>query len=152
MEVFLDPDHSGGDHRYTYNAFAYHVSLFGDAIDLSTDRKAVNLRDHIQLGLSEDKRTWEIDFVLYRVYSHDGNPENDEVMDIQPGSEIGFSIAYNDNDGSPGVRESMVGWVPDGADSWIDADLFGTLRFVGSTITLDGTDSWGKIKRERSGR
>ena len=151
VEVFLDPDRSGGDHRYNYNAFAYHVSLFGDALDLGADRKPVNLKHHVQLGLSEDQKTWEIAFVLYRDYSHDGNRENDEVMDIEPGDEIGFSIAYNDNDGRSGVRESMVGWMPDGADSWINADLFGTLRFTGRTTTV-GTDSWGKIKRERNHR
>ena len=146
VEVFLDPDRSGGDHQYNYGAFAYHVSLFGDAIDQSTDGKAVNLKDHVQLGLSEDQKTWEIAFVLYDVYSHDGNSENDTVMDIEVGDEIGFSIAYNDNDGALGVRESMVGWVPDGGDSWINADRFGTLRFVAAPTTEVNRGSWGKVK------
>jgi len=146
VEVFLDPDRSGGDHQYNYNAFAYHVSLFGDAIDLGSDRKAVNLKDHVQLGLSEDQKTWEIAFVLYRVYSYDRTSTNDEVMDIEAGEEIGFSIAYNDNDGTPKVRESMVGWVPDGGDSWINADRFGTLRFVPAPATEVIRGSWGGVK------
>ncbi|MFH1008034.1 MAG: sugar-binding protein [Candidatus Latescibacterota bacterium] len=147
VEVFLDPDHSGGDHKYSFNAFAYHVSLFGDAIDLGADGKATNLRDHIGLGLGENKKTWEIAFVLYREYSHDGNSENDEILDIAAGDKIGFSIAYNDNDGTPGNRESMVGWVPDGGDSWITADRFGTLRFVPAPETAAIKGSWGGAKK-----
>ena len=146
VEVFLDPDRSGGDHQYNYYAFAYHVSLFGDAIDLGTDGNPVNLKDHVRLGLSEDSKTWEIAFVLYEVYSHDGNSENDAVMDIEVGDEIGFSIAYNDNDGTPGDREAMVGWVPDGGDSWITADRFGTLRFVAARTTEVIRRSWGEVK------
>ena len=146
VEVFLDPDHSGGDHQYNYNAFAYHVSLFGDGIDLGADRNPVNLKEHVRLGLSADRKTWEIAFALYEVYSHDGNSENDAVMDIEAGDEIGFSIAYNDNDGTPKVRESMVGWVPDGGDSWINADRFGTLRFVAAPATEVIRESWGEVK------
>lgn len=149
VEVFLDPDRSGGDHQYSYSAFAYHVSLFGDALDLGSDRKAVNLKDHVRLGLSEDRKTWEIAFVLYEVYSHDGNSENDAVRNIEAGDEIGFSIAYNDNDGALRVRESMVGWVPDGGDSWINADRFGTLRFVAAPATEVIRGSWGRIKNTR---
>ena len=146
MEVFLDPDRSGGDHQYNYNAFAYHVSLFGDALDLGSDRKAVNLKEHVRLGLSEDQKTWEIAFVLYDVYSHDGDSANDAVMDIEVGDQIGFSIAYNDNDGTPKVRESMVGWVPYGGDSWITADRFGTLRLVAAPETEVIRGSWGRLE------
>ena len=71
-------------------------------------------------------------------------------MDVKPGDEIGFSMAYNDNDGTPGVRESTVGWVPGGADSWINADRFGTLRFVGRTTTVNEANSWGMTKQPRS--
>ena len=38
IEIFLDEDHSGGDHQYNYNAFAYHIAANGDACDNGTDR------------------------------------------------------------------------------------------------------------------
>jgi hypothetical protein len=42
LEIFLDEDFSGGDHQYNHNAFAYHVSLDNQAIDIGTDKAARN--------------------------------------------------------------------------------------------------------------
>ena len=34
LEIFIDEDHSGGNHQYNHNAFAYHLSLDNQAIDI----------------------------------------------------------------------------------------------------------------------
>ena len=51
LEIFLDEDHSGGDHTYNFNAFAYHIALDYNIVDLyARHRRAVPepilLNDH----------------------------------------------------------------------------------------------------------
>ncbi|MDH4125377.1 MAG: CBM9 family sugar-binding protein [Gammaproteobacteria bacterium] len=47
LEVFLDEDISGRNHQYSHNAFAYHLSLDNQAIDIGTDKKGCNYSDHV---------------------------------------------------------------------------------------------------------
>jgi len=35
VEVFVDEDNSGGEHQYNHNAFAYHVALDGNVVDMA---------------------------------------------------------------------------------------------------------------------
>jgi hypothetical protein len=44
LEIFVDEDFSGGDLQYSHNAFAYHLSLDNEAIDIGTDRAALTAR------------------------------------------------------------------------------------------------------------
>ena len=48
LEIFVDEDFSGGDHQYNHNAFAYHLSLDNQAIDIGTDRAARRYTDHVE--------------------------------------------------------------------------------------------------------
>ncbi|MGB5697454.1 MAG: sugar-binding protein, partial [Polyangiales bacterium] len=48
LEIFLDEDYSGGDHQYNHNAFAYHVSLDNQAIDIGTDKLPHSYSHHVQ--------------------------------------------------------------------------------------------------------
>ena len=48
LEIFIDEDHSGGDHQYNHNAFAYHLSLDNQAIDIGTDRQARSYTHHVE--------------------------------------------------------------------------------------------------------
>ena len=41
LEIFVDEDYSGGEHRFNHNAFAYHMSLDNQAIDMGTDERAM---------------------------------------------------------------------------------------------------------------
>ncbi|MEN0006928.1 MAG: sugar-binding protein, partial [Bacteroidota bacterium] len=34
LEIFIDEDHSGGNHQYSHNAFAYHIALDGKVVDI----------------------------------------------------------------------------------------------------------------------
>ena len=48
LEIFLDEDYSGGEHKFNHNAFAYHMSLDNKAIDLGTDEKARDYSHHVE--------------------------------------------------------------------------------------------------------
>ena len=47
LEIFIDEDHSGGDHQYNHNAFAYHMSLDNQAIDIGTDKQPHSYSHHV---------------------------------------------------------------------------------------------------------
>ena len=38
---------SGGNHQFSHNAFAYHLSLDNQAIDIGTDQKARSYSHHV---------------------------------------------------------------------------------------------------------
>ena len=33
-EIFIDEDNSGGNHQFNFNAFAYHIALDNQAVDI----------------------------------------------------------------------------------------------------------------------
>ena len=134
LEIFIDEDHSGGEHQYNHNAFAYHMSLDNQAIDIGTDEKARAYNDHAASAWRQtaDGLVWE---VAIRVY---GDDYVDDVPGQQPvaldaGKIIGLMVAYCDNDGSE-LRENFIGSesVPFGPKDrgWIDANLFGAVELV----------------------
>lgn len=131
LEVFVDEDFSGGDHQYNHNAFAYHLSLDNQAIDIGTDRAARRYTDHVESRWQQgaDGITWEVSLALYPDSYVDGSPDNRPVK-LAAGKVIGLMLAWCDNDGSE-LRENFVGSesVPFGPKDrgWIDAGLFGKL-------------------------
>ena len=131
FEIFIDEDFSGGDHQYNHNAFAYHVSLDNQTVDIGADELPHNYSHHIesrwqQLG---NKIIWELAIDIYRDDYVDGSHDNRPVA-LSAGKILGLMLAYCDNDGSE-VRENFIGSEnePDGPQGrgWIDAGLFGTL-------------------------
>ena len=131
LEIFLDENFSGGDHQYNHNAFAYHLSLDNQAIDIGTDRQARNYTHHIQSKWrqTDDKITWEVAIDIYSDDYIDGASTNRPV-ELTAGKIMGLMVAYCDNDGSE-LRENFIGSesVPHGPKDrgWIDAGLFGKL-------------------------
>ena len=136
LEIFVDEDFSGGDHQYSHNAFAYHLSLDNQAIDIGTDRRARSYTDHVESRWRQraDGITWEVSIVLYPDTYVDGSPDNRPVP-LSAGKVIGLMLAWCDNDGSE-LRENFVGSesVPFGPKDrgWIDAGLFGKLVLEGT--------------------
>lgn len=133
-EIFLDEDFSGGEHQFNHNAFAYHVSLDNQAIDIGTDEKPHNYSGHVesrwkQLG---NKIIWELAIDIYTDEYKDGSDSNKPIS-LSAGKVIGLMLAYCDNDGSA-LRENFIGSesVPSGPKDrgWIDAGLFGSLVLV----------------------
>jgi len=131
LEIFLDEDHSGGNHQFNHNAFAYHVSLDNRAIDIGTDEKPRDYSHHIESRWRQqgDRVVWEVAIDVYADDYVDGSDANRPVR-LTPGKVMGLMVAYCDNDASE-LRENFIGseTVPYGPTDrgWIDAGLFGTL-------------------------
>lgn len=131
LEIFVDEDASGGNHQYSHNAFAYHLSLDGKCVDINPDSVFTYYNDHVVQARSQagTVSTWEVAVKLFDDSFKDG--EDNTPAKLKAGKEIGFMLAYCDNDSSP-VRESFVGSnYVEGEDKnrgWIDAGIFEKIR------------------------
>jgi len=137
FEVFLDEDHSGGEHTggaEAYNAFAYHISTLYDAVDIGTAGTLL-LNDHVDVVITNNGNTytWEIAIKIYDD-TYDESSSNTPVT-LTPNKEMGLSVAYCDNDGT-GDRENFIGAVDvseaDQNMAYQNADVFGTLTLIGN--------------------
>lgn len=132
VEIFIDEDNSGGNHQFNHNAFAYHVGLNGDVVDLDGKDSPKLFNDHIESKMSvggSNTYVWEFKIYLFPdTYSLNGDQS---TLSLFSNKEIGFAIAYCDNDKSE-FRENFFGSViVDGDDKnrgWIDANIFGTIK------------------------
>jgi hypothetical protein len=131
LEIFIDEDFSGGNHQFNHNAFAYHMSLDNQAIDIGTDEQPHNYSHHVdsQWKQQGNKIIWELAIDIYTDEYVDGSSSNAPIK-LSAGKVIGLMVAYCDNDGSE-LRENFIGSesVPHGPKDrgWIDAGLFGSL-------------------------
>ena len=134
LEIFIDEDHSGGNHQYTHNAFAYHLSLDNQAIDIGTDREAHSYSHHVESRWQQrgNKIIWEVSIDIYT------DAYRDEAQDNQPavlsaGKIMGLMVAYCDNDNSE-LRENFIGSEYAAGENkdrgYKDAGLFGTLELI----------------------
>lgn len=131
LEIFLDEDFSGGEHQYNHNAFAYHMSLDNQAIDIGTNKQPQNYSHHIESRWKQqgNKLYWELAIDIYQDNYQDKGEDNQPV-ELTPGKVMGLMLAYCDNDGSE-LRENFIGSEsPAGGAAdrgWKDAGLFGKL-------------------------
>jgi hypothetical protein len=134
LEIFIDEDDSGGDHQYNHNAFAYHMSLDNRAIDIGTDRQPRDYSHHVESRWRADgnKVIWELAISIYADDYEDDSAHN-RPQALVAGKQMGFMVAYCDNDGSP-LRENFIGSEDVRGEQkdrgWIDAGLFGALVLV----------------------
>ena len=134
LEIFIDEDFSGGDHQYNHNAFAYHVALDNQAVDIGTDELPHSYSHHLESKWKQqgNRMTWELAIDIYTDDYVDGSDKNTPVT-LSPGKLMGLMVAYCDNDASE-IRENFIGSesVPSGPKDrgWIDAGLFGSLVLV----------------------
>jgi len=134
LEIFIDEDYSGGEHQYNHNAFAYHMSLDNQAIDIGVDERPHNYTHHVESRWQQqgNKIVWEVAIDIYTDSYKDGSDDN-KPIELSAGKLMGLMLAYCDNDGSE-LRENFVGSesVPSGPKDrgWIDAGLFGALLLV----------------------
>jgi len=135
LEIFIDENFSGGDHQYNHNAFAYHMSLDNQAIDIGTNKQAQNYSHHVQSNWKQQGNTviWELSFDIYTDEYKDTTTESDlnsKPVELFAGKVMGLMVAYCDNDGSD-LRENFIG--SESANGgpadrgWIDAGMFGKL-------------------------
>ncbi len=134
LEVFIDEDRSKGNHERNNNAFAYHVSLTYDAIDLSPSGP-INYKDHIEVirtTTGTDTSLWEMAIKLYDETYSSGDPEASRVTP-EANKIMGFTLAYCDND-ETAERENFIGSMfmtsSTANDNYITADYFGTLQLI----------------------
>ena len=144
LEIFLDEDASGGNHLFNYNAFAYHVALDNQAVDMGEphadgSENFVLLNDHVSSSWrrsenSPNKVLWE---VAVRVYDDSFNMQMKTASPVNLflGKKLGFMLAYCDNDGSK-EREHFIGSVDikavngDKNLGYITADVFQSLLLI----------------------
>lgn len=138
LEIFLDEDHSAGNHQCNYNAFAYHVAINGDVVDLGTDCKPHLYNSSVTSARTKagNTYTWEVAVTVYPSTYKDAGPNT--PVALFDGKVSGFSLAYCDDDGS-NTRESFIGSevMPAGHndDNYITADYFGILNLQGPVVT-----------------
>ncbi|MEE9364706.1 MAG: CBM9 family sugar-binding protein [Cellulophaga sp.] len=130
MEVFIDEDNSGGDHQYNTNAFAYHIALDGNVVDLDKNKNPILYNNHItsKRNTEGNRSIWEMSVKLYADTYID--EEENTSTPLSKNKKIGFALAYCDNDTSK-ERENFIGsvFIPgeDKNQGWINASIFGTL-------------------------
>lgn len=133
LEVFIDEDASGGIHTYNYNAFAYHVALDNQSVDIDTDKSPQLYNDHIQSQWKQqgDHITWELAISVYGDDFVFGGNSQPKVL--TKGKKIGFMLAWCDADGK-GNRESFIGSEPIAGENkdlgYIDASVFGHITLT----------------------
>lgn len=125
LEVFIDEDGSGGNHQFNFNAFAYHIALDNQVVDIGEKNadgsdNFVLLNDHVSSFWRRDQSSpnkiiWE---VAVRVYDDSFTmpvknkkpiqQKNPQPVMLFKGKKLGFMLAYCDNDGSK-EREHFIG-------------------------------------------
>jgi hypothetical protein len=134
LEIFLDEDFSGGEHQYNHNAFAYHMSLDNQAIDIGTDQQARSYSHHVTSRWQQqgDIIVWELAIDIY-TDAYEDDSDTNQPISLSAGKVMGLMVAYCDNDGSE-LRENFIGseMVAEGPKDrgWIDAGLFGSLVLI----------------------
>ncbi len=134
VEVFLDEDQSGGDHKFNHQAFAYHVSTEGHAIDKNTKEETEFFDDHVNVVRTREgnKHFWEIAIKIFDSQFDENNPNNTPVT-LTSLKKIGFSLAYGDNDGNQS-RENFMGSKQthgvNNDEGYVNADVFGSILLV----------------------
>ncbi len=131
VEIFIDENNSGGDHQFNHNAFAYHIDLQGNVVDIIAKDTPKLFNDHMESKrvTSGNTSVWEFKIFLFPDTFVYGKPM--EKVSLYHGKKIGFAIAYCDNDTSE-HRENFIGSViVEGDDKdrgWKDAGIFETIE------------------------
>lgn len=140
FEVFVDEDKSGGDHLNNYNAFAYHIGLDNQAVDIDQKGQPRLLNEHIQSAWKRSLSVpnvviWEVRIDVYSDEFGDNQTKEQvekSLVKLHSGKEMGFMVAYCDSDSDSG-RESFIGSKEviavngDKNRAYIDASVFDTL-------------------------
>jgi hypothetical protein len=146
LEIFIDEDRSMGDHETNCNAFAYHVSLFFDALDLDSNGQGINYRSHVTADrdtIGEHTYLWEFAFKIHDETYNNARPEDSRVT-LEKDKLMGLAVAYCDNDETT-TRENFIGSMYMTAahnnDMYRNADYFGPVVLVDSVSTGSGTEA-----------
>lgn len=140
FEVFIDEDMSGGNHLDNYNAFAYHIGLDNQVVDINQNGQPRLLNDHVDSAWkrSSDKPhvvIWEVRIAVYSdAFTDDQNETQatQSLVQLHSGKKMGFLVAYCDSDDQQG-RQSFIGSKDikpvkgDKNRAYIDASVFDSI-------------------------
>lgn len=142
LEIFIDEDHSGGEHQFNFNAFAYHIALDNQAVDIGPNyqdgqTQFLLLNQHVESrwqrqSEGDNRIVWEVRLEVHDASFSVSEASNSRVS-LTDGKTMGFMLAYCDNDGSK-EREHFVGSEAikavngDKNLGYKTADVFGDLR------------------------
>jgi len=138
LEILVDEDASGGDHKTSHSAFAYHVALDGQVVDISPEGDPVLLNDHVEAVWRRSPEAphvliWEARILLYPDPAALAAGEAWLPRALRAGDVIGFALAWCDSD-APGVRSRLIADVDvppiegDRNRLYLDAGVFGRVR------------------------
>lgn len=156
VEVFLDEDRSGGDHTFSNNAFAYHITSGNSNVEYNAvDMYGVSWQNYNIMNYSnhlpEFKRRfdgrhyyWEFSLMVLKD-TYVQAPVNDNPAasksTLTVGKRMGMSVAYCDNDGlneNPPTRDHFIGSKylepANQNDSWWNASLLGSLILADDNV------------------
>lgn len=125
LEIFIDENNSGGNHQYNHQAFAYHIAQNLRVTDMGVDSLPAYFDHHLQSAkvIDGNLTTWELALEVHTDDYIFGN----KSRKLSAGEEIGFMVAYCDNDASA-ERENFIGSIDipgeDKNRGWIDAGVF----------------------------
>jgi len=149
LEIFIDENRSKGDHERNCNAFAYHVSLFYDAIDLNASGQGVNYKNNLVVHMDTvgvHTYLWEFAIKIYSAAFNLSNPEASRVM-LTHNKNMGLAIAYCDNDETT-TRENFIGSMymtsSHANDMYRNADFFGLMILVDPDYVNSVPDDYKK--------
>jgi len=134
LELFIDEDRSKGNHQFTHNACAYHITLDYDIIDIGPEKKPINYKDHMIVKRTKNGNlyTWEVAMRVYPDTFSDAKKDN-KPLALKAGKKMGYAVSYNDNDGN-NMRENFIGSIlvegEDKNQGWIDAGIFGEVELI----------------------
>lgn len=103
LELFVDEDNSGGLHTFSHQAFAYHLTQSGKAVDLSSkgDWSAVVLDKNVKYTMKaagNNQYIWEGEIVPFTKEFNENDPDHSPVAKLKPNQVMGISVAYCDSD------------------------------------------------------
>lgn len=148
VEIFIDENHSGGDHSVNNNAYAYHITsgnatTYFDVVDIWPDwdwsSNRVNYKNHFpefKRGKNGNVYTWEFSMMVLNDAFTPNFPPSGFKSTLQPGKEMGFSAAYCDNDNSAvnPQRDHFIGskflTQANSDASWQNASILGYMKLV----------------------
>jgi len=142
FEILIDENHSGGDHLKNYNAFAYHIALDNQVVDIDTQGKPRLLNEHIQSvwkrSVYRDQIIWEVSIDIYPDTFKDHYLDDQKrvlPVKLHVGKTMGFMIAYCDNDGANQRDNFMTSYDIEAVDgdknrAYLDASVFQTIVLV----------------------
>ncbi len=135
LELFLDENCSGGDHTLNYNAFAYHIDLNYNIVDIGKSWGGKLYNNHISAHRTKNGNvyTWELAVDVYNDKYDENSPSSNIPVTLTPNKELGFALAYCNADNTKG-RKTFIGSIDIPAEdknvAWKDAGVFGVLKLL----------------------